>query len=863
MGRLSRRAETETKKNNVNDIDERALLKHLHGNPVYSPSLQSHKLIPAFRNNLLDDRAGTESDSALKLKAQNYLNHFQSALQTERERGTGFLLLPVSAGAGVMTYFTANHEVGWLVLMIGTIMLVGLRWWVRDRYYVSSALMLAIFFQLGMISGKVETWRYDTAMVGSDVTTRLTGRVVALEAQFNGGWRLTVDVLSTEKPVLRYAPERLRITARDIPAQTEIGSTLTGFVKLRPHSGPVRPGNYDFAFNGYFKGNGGNGFYLGTPTLDTPMSISGIEAIFSYAIASLRHIVGSRVINAVSGEDGAIAAALISGQRDGISEHTNEVLRNSGLAHVLSISGLHLALAAGVVMIGFRSVAGLFPTFAAKHPVKKYAAAAALFSSAFYLALSGSDVAAQRSFVMIAVMLIALLFDRAALSIRNLAIAGLIAFVTAPHEILGPSFQMSFSATAGLIAAFAWWSDRKSAHYNNAQASQKSRLSIHRKWLVPVVATAATSIVAGIASGIYSAYHFNNTAPLGLLGNVLAMPVISIVIMPFAVLSLLLMPLQLDWLPLQIMGLGVWAMRQIAEFVAAIAPAGNPGIIPSSAIVSWTIALVIAVICTTRLRAFSLVFALTGFVFYFAANNPEIMISEDAKLVAVRLEDGRLAVNRPRASRFTIENWAKAYEITDIVPPVIAGSKKNGIYNKNAFYCEENICSLQLSDGRMLSYTDNTVSIKTACNIGDIVVLAIAGKNLVCGATGKTVITKRDLALKGSLEIRLGGQIQALIQPKKDVLVNASVMPLTGLNHDFYDYVNDDFLISTDDESSEITHNTYNVHPSDVTSVESKPQMSEYNDHLIYSVGEPQRPWHLYRMYSRAARGLDEYRAPR
>ncbi|MFK4823313.1 ComEC/Rec2 family competence protein [Paenochrobactrum sp. BZR 588] len=802
-------------------------------------------------------------ETGFRARIQLYIVQLQSALQAERERGTGFLLLPVSAGTGVITYFTQAQETSWLSLILPLCLLVAMRWWVRERYYWSSILLLAIFFQIGMFCGKLETWRYSTAMVGSDVTTRLTGRVVGLEAQYTGGWRLTIDVLSTERPVLRHAPERLRMTARDIPAQTEIGSTLTGLVRLRPHSGPVRPGNYDFAFNGYFKGNGGNGFYMGTPVLAKTASLSWVGDTFSYAIATLRHIVGTRVTSVVSGEDGAIAAALISGQRDGISEHTNETLRNSGLAHVLSISGLHLALAAGVVIIGFRSVAGLFPSFAARHPIKKYAAAAALFSSAFYLALSGSDVAAQRSFVMIMVMLVALLFDRAALSIRNLAIAALIAFISSPHEVLGPSFQMSFSATAGLVAAFAWWSDRKSALHNQGKIAKRQKNSKLKKWFVPIVATAATSIVAGIASGIYSAYHFNNTAPFGLLGNILAMPVISIIIMPFAVLSLLLMPLQLDWLPLQIMGLGVWGMRQIAELVSSIAPAGNPGIISSGAIISWTIAVVIAVICTTRLRNLSLLLVAIGFFFYFVENDPDIMISEDAKLVAVGLADGRLAVNRSRPSRFTIQNWAKAYDVSEIVPPVIAGSKKNGTYQENAFYCEENICSITLADGRMLSYTETLGTVETACHIGDVVILAVAGKKPECMAADKLVITRRELALKGALEIRLGDPVIQEVNAKNNVSAGMGLHPV------FEDENDADTFESELDEPEPYDAIT-NVAATDLQSqqsvsknLENDNKLLKYNDKLTYSVGDPQRPWHLYRLYSRAGRGLADYVAPK
>ncbi|UXN63919.1 ComEC/Rec2 family competence protein [Phyllobacterium sp. A18/5-2] len=163
----------------------------------------------------------------------------------------------------------------------------------------------------------------------------------------------------------------------------------------------------------------------------------------------------------IKGEPGDIAASLITGQRDGISDDTNNAMRLSGLSHILSISGFHMALVAATIIGSLRAVLALFPGFSARYPVKKFAAVIALIGSAFYLLLSGSDIAAQRSFVMLGVMLLAITVDRAAISMRNLAIAALITIAISPHEILGPSFQMSYSATAALICFYGWWSKRR------------------------------------------------------------------------------------------------------------------------------------------------------------------------------------------------------------------------------------------------------------------------------------------------------------------------------------------------------------------------------------------------------------------
>ncbi|MBV2144591.1 ComEC family competence protein [Falsochrobactrum sp. TDYN1] len=747
----------------------------------------------------------------------------------EAGRGLVFLLLPVFAGCGALIYFTLSFEPYWLPLLSILTGLIIVRILVRAHFMPAQILTLVVVLQLGLIAGKVETERRATQMLGSEVSARVTGRVVALEYRNNESWRVTLDLLETERPKLRYAPQRIRITARDIPANTTIGSGLNGFARLRVASGPVRPGNYDFAFHAYFSGIGANGFFLGTPKLVAVPEATGMVAKISERIATLRIKISERIAEVLSGENGSVAAALIAGERAGISEETNEDLRKSGLAHILSISGLHMALAAGVVMLSLRSLFALFPAFSQRHPVKKYAAFLSLLSCTFYLAMSGADVAAQRSYVMIVVMLCALLVDHAAISMRNLAIAAIAMIAISPHEILGPSFQMSFSATAALIAAFAWWSDRRASKRSSEENDRTSPYGLAAKIFRPALATAGTSMVAGLASGIFAAYHFNNTAPLGLVGNVLALPVISILVMPFAVLSLLLMPLQLDWLPLQIMGFGVSMVRQIAGFVANISPEGNPGAIPVTTLLLWTAAVVIAVIFTTRLRWLALPFIVAGFIVFIRTPLPDILISEDAKLIAVRLPDGNFAVNHNRPPKFTAQNWQTAYLIDEFIPPQKVG-KQNPVSDENAFICEEEVCSIPLRDGRMLAYSADESGEEIACNIGDLVILAVVGKVRGCGRSNVLVIGKQELALKGTLEIRLGRKLSD-IPEKADS--------------------------ASDDKENGFLEEGRPVPRSPVEASEAV-RKSIYGDELIFAVGTPVRPWHLHRLYSRPARGLPE-----
>ncbi|WP_363229934.1 DUF4131 domain-containing protein, partial [Mesorhizobium sp.] len=192
------------------------------------------------------------------------------AMETELDRGVGFLLVPVFLAAGVIYYFSLNTEPD-LYRPLAAVALVALcaavsRSWQRTHLFFMASLLCA----LGFLAAKVETWRMATPMLGSEIQTRLTGRLVVAEAMANGRVRLTIDLVSTEHPTLRYAPSRVRVSARRIPPGMTAGSMLTGYAKLLPPTGPVRPDSYDFSFDSYFSGIGGSGFFLGDPKLIAP-----------------------------------------------------------------------------------------------------------------------------------------------------------------------------------------------------------------------------------------------------------------------------------------------------------------------------------------------------------------------------------------------------------------------------------------------------------------------------------------------------------------------------------------------------------------------------------------------------------------
>ena len=248
------------------------------------------------------------------------------------------------------------------------------------------------------------------------------------------------------------------------------------------------------------------------------------------------------------GDRGSIASALITGKRDAISAPVNDAMYISSLAHVLSISGYHMAVVAGIVFFFIRAALALVPSLASRQPIKKWAAAAALVAATFYLLLSGAEVATQRSFIMIAIVLIGVMVDRPALTFRTLTVAAFAVLLLAPEAVVHPSFQMSFAATLALIAAYQYGLPWRA----EADTSLGARVAL---WGGREIAgLILASLVAGLATTPYAAFHFHRLAPYGVLANLLAMPVVSAVVMPMGILGVLAMPFGFDALFWQLMG---------------------------------------------------------------------------------------------------------------------------------------------------------------------------------------------------------------------------------------------------------------------------------------------------------------------
>ena len=352
----------------------------------------------------------------------------------------------------------------------------------------------------------------------------------------------------------------------------------------------------------------------------------------------------SRAVQAaMPGEPGAFAAAIMTGDRSGMGQDTLRDLRASNLAHLLAISGLHMGLLTGfvfaLVRLGFAAV----PVVALRLPVKKIAAVAAMLVGAFYLALSGGNVATERAYIMVSVMFVAVLLDRRALTLRAVAMAAILVLVLEPIALTGPGFQMSFAATTALVVVFGWM----------------RRLEMHTwpRWTRPVVSVFVSSLVAGLATAPIAAAHFNQISHYGLIANLLSVPLMGVLVMPAAVLAACLAPLGLA-------GIGLWLMEQglrwilwVAHGVAAQDGALSHVVAPGPLVLPvFSLGVLGFILWRGRARALGLGVAALAFVLWSGTERPDLLVADDGALIGRMTPEGR-ALSKDRGSGFVAGIW--------------------------------------------------------------------------------------------------------------------------------------------------------------------------------------------------------------
>ncbi|MEP3196676.1 MAG: ComEC/Rec2 family competence protein [Lentilitoribacter sp.] len=702
-------------------------------------------------------------ESSDHLYQKGYLHQ---SLAIETSFGHTFLFIPVFLILGAYFNFSRKFDIDDAFLMIPIIILSAIAA-LQKRINIGSKfvlLLLSAFF-IGAFAANIEM-KKPTILIDNDVTTNLKGTVLSKNIGTNGSPRYKILINSTSQPAITRPPYKVQLVSRSVDGQLNVGQIIETRARLTRPSGPVYPKGYDFAFGAYINNIGAYGFMLGTPKVLGRISYDELplKSRFELFVGTIQSKISNRINDHLSGDAAAISSALIIADKRAISEETVTALRNAGLAHILAISGLHMVLASGTLFLTLRALLSLFPSLVQAIPVKKVAAIAALLAATSYLVISGAPISAQRAWLMLVIMLGATIFDKPAITLRNVAIAAIIIVLISPSSVTTPGFQMSFAAATALVSVYGAWARVKLANQEHSTTYFKETY-LYRS-VQFVVGLGLTALIAGLATGIFSSLHFHQLAGYGVLGNVLAMPVVTLFVMPLALLSMLLMPYGLEWLPLSGLGQSIDIVIYLANWVADLGgefKTGRPTSIVTSLLITG---FVIFVLFRSSIRFFGLIAIIAGLALslIMPIKVPDVFISEDGKLVGVRY-DQELFVNRTRPSSFISDQWLNAYLLnlqkleklkktavsfdlqeTDRSNLLMILGQGRGFICFNTHFC------MNTYQDKIVTTLGKTEHLELACKFSDIIVATFGvNRDLREGCASKTIISRYDLKQSGSM----------------------------------------------------------------------------------------------------------------
>ncbi len=601
-----------------------------------------------------------------------------AGLMLALERGRLAPWLAVAMGIGVIVYFSLREEPSaWVVAVAPPLVVVAVLV-ARQAPHAGWAIGLLAAAALGFGSA---AWRAGHAapLAAPPMRALMVSGIVQDVDLLPEGRRLTLGEVrfGPDEPV---QPRSIRVRLRgNDPAQPAPGDRVTVRALVRAPSAPAFPGAWDFQRAAFFAGQGGAGFAIGpaavVPSAGTGRPLSGLRATLEARVAAV-----------VPGAAGAVASALMTGGQSAIPRTDLTAMRDSGLAHLLSVSGLHIAIVMGVTFWVVRLLIACWRWLALRVDGKAVAGVAALAAGGFYMVLTGSQVPMQRSFATAVLVTLALLTGRQAISMRSLALAAAAVILLAPDAMLGPSFQMSFGAVLALIAG---WEALK-----RPMARLRGDGTWWRKSLVFAAGLIGTSVLAGFATAPFALAHFGRVQWYGVAANAVAVPLTSVLVMPAGMVAAALMPLGLEGPPLAVMGWGCEAVLAVARAVAAwpgAAQTARP--IPPWGLGVFALGMIWLCLWHRRWRWLGAPMMVLGLASPALHRAPDVFVSGDARLIAMVVEEQMWLQRQSGASTLTRESWLRSHGLVEARPfPAEAAS--------GALACGSGACILRpLAEG--------------------------------------------------------------------------------------------------------------------------------------------------------------------
>ncbi len=587
--------------------------------------------------------------------------------------------LPVPLGCGILLYFNLKSEpspyVGGTALAVVGLVAAAFH---RNRVFLYGWLVVFLVV-LGFTAAQVRTWYVQAPMLYKKTYPLVLEGTVAYTDPLPRSYRVVLkDITVTEGDIRQTElPKLVRVKLKPNDTAEPVGGDVVSVrAVLQPISAPVLPGAFDFQRFAFFEQLGATGYALGDLTIIKPH-------VEGFVFDRLRRYIREHIEASVPDkEDAALITAFMVGDSNGISQQTWDICRKSGIAHLIAISGSHFVMIGGWPFFLIRALLAAIPFIALRWPIKKIAAAFAIATSVFYMMLIGSPIPAQRAVLSVSAVMVAIMLDRDPFTLRLASFSALAILLFEPESLLGASFELSYAAVICLIAFYemtrGWWQERFRDE------------NLVRRYGSYLLACVVTTGVASLATGPFALYHFARMPLLaGLVANMIAVPLSSILTFPVGLFACLMMPFGLEKWPL-------WVTQKSLDLILAVAKVTADweyGSWRGGAVPAWFLA-PIAIgglwICfwRGRMRAFGVIpLAIAAGLLCFV-QKPDVLAADFGDLFAVRSADGKLLFSSDRRGKFVRNEWLQLEGASDDYDVWPGEGQAGGLMTCDATSCE-------------------------------------------------------------------------------------------------------------------------------------------------------------------------------
>lgn len=632
------------------------------------------------------------------------LADFTRHITKQFDMGRFIILLAASYALGIIAFFKVSQNPNIVASLSVCLVLISLTTLTRYSLARARLFMLLVALSIGFAAPQIKATLAGTSMLAEEITLPLTGKINAITTSSSGRKTIFLSDLSTSYRLREPLPRIARLTVLNSTTDLDfsIGDRIRLFTRLTPVPKPVLPHSYDSQIQSYFKGIGAFGLVFGEVNLVQ----AAPTRTFKAKLATLRTVITASIHQALPGDSGAVATAMLVGDQSGISSDIRKKMQVSGLAHILAISGLHMSLVAGGVYVVLRALFATSHALTLRLNTRMLAALLAIPTAFAYLAISGAGIATLRSTIMATIVFIAILAGRRALTMRNVAIAAILVLILYPQSILSAGFQLSFAAVIGLVGVYEMYRQKTNQENGRGDSPTRKRPAKIIRYSFGLL---LSSLTAGLATSIFAAYHFNQLSPLGIFANLLGMPLVAFLIMPAGIAAFLTMPFGFADLPLKLMGWSIDRLLDIATFFAAktaqfayIAP------LDQTIFLITTLALVWFAFFQSRLRWLAPIIAFAAIPILGKAPMPDLIISDRGTSAAIMGDNG-LQMIASRRKSFPLNRWSETYN-TDLNKAPTLGK------------CDQQACVYTAPQGYTVAVVKKRAAFSEECRTADIII---------------------------------------------------------------------------------------------------------------------------------------------